>query len=94
MDDAAVLAPKDVSTLCRGGQLGPAFPPVLDRDPIRGRAVADSLPHVLVVGGSRHAKSTGQARAGRRGATLRWRTEPCGVRGQREAGVLMQRQVC
>ena len=47
MHDAAVLAPKDVSTLCRGGQLGPAFPPVLDGDSVRGRAVADALPHTV-----------------------------------------------
>ena len=64
MYDAAVLAPKDVSTLCRGGQLGPAFPPVLDGDSVRGRAVADALPHVLVVGVSareKHGSSAGRA---------------------------------
>ena len=51
MDDAAVLAPKDVAPLRRSGQLGPAPASVLDGDSVRGRAVADALPHgFLLVG--------------------------------------------
>ena len=64
MHDAAVLPPKDVSTLCRGGQLGPAFPPVLDGDSVRGRAVADALPHSCewaVSARRKHGSSAGRA---------------------------------
>ena len=45
MDDAAVLAPKDVAPLRRSGQLRPAPSSVLDRYSIGSGAVADALPH-------------------------------------------------
>ena len=64
MDDAAVLAPKNITTLSRRGQLRPASAPVLDGDSVRGGAVADALPHSCewaVSARQRHGYSAGRA---------------------------------